>query len=645
MSHSSKQSFAEYLERVRQRKREKQPPQPYHGSTSAEPKKTERNRSFSALFWQFIQLMEGHRNKVTVGIVLMIFATLLALLPPLGTKLAIDSVLTKPPHPLPGPLAQMLQGWSPMAILVWIAVAVACVTLLRTAIHLVGRWLSTQAVNQLTATIRRKVFEHSLELPLHSIYKIKSGGITSLLREDAGGVSDLVFSMLFNPLQAMVQLVGSLLVLVLVDWRLLLSAILILPAVYFSHRTWIRSIRPLYRDVRSQRQTVDASATETFSGIRVVRTFARQKSETIRFVEGNHLLVRQQLMVWIRTRLIEIVWEVLIPLASTLLLIYGGYQILQGELTLGDLMMFLVYLTMLLGPIATLAGSAVTFQNNLAGLDRVLDILELHPEMKDSPNAVALHKSSIRGDMEVRNVSFRYPEGSDDVLNDLSFDVQAGQTIALVGRSGAGKTTLCNLIARFYDPTSGSILIDGMNLKDTQLQSYRRLLGVVEQDVFLFDGSIAENIAYGRKDATRQEIMNAAQAAAAHEFISSTTNGYDTIIGERGVKLSGGQRQRIAIARAILADPKILILDEATSNLDSESEQLIQKSLAYLLSGRTAFVIAHRLSTIVHADLILVMENGRIIERGTHEELVSIENGKYRKMIALQTEQAIAIVD
>jgi ATP-binding cassette, subfamily B, bacterial len=574
--------------------------------------------------------MQGHRRKVIIGLVLMTFGTMLALIPPIGTKLAIDCVLTDPPSPIPNYLPSFLRSVTPIRLLFWIAGAVIIVTLMRTTVHLIGRWLATQAVNQMSATLRRKVFEHALDLPLHDVHRIKSGGITSLLREDAGGVSDLIFSMLFNPLQAVVQLIGSLIVLVVVDWRLMVAGFLILPAVYFSHRTWIRSIRPLYRDVRGQRQTVDASA--------------RQKSETVRFTTSNHLLIRQQLMVWLRTRLIEIVWEVLIPLSSTLLLIYGGYQILQGELTLGELMMFLVYLTMLLGPIATLAGSAVTFQNNLAGLDRVLDLLQTAPEMRDEDDAIRVDRNAVCGSITIENLSFRYPESTTNVLTDINLEVIAGQTIAFVGRSGAGKTTLCNLIARFYDPQSGSIRLDGIDLKEIQLQSYRRLLGVVEQDVFLFDGTIAENIAYGRRNATIDEIESAAKAAAAHEFILATTNGYRTIIGERGVKLSGGQRQRLAIARAMLADPKILILDEATSNLDSESEQLIQRSLARLLQNRTAFVIAHRLSTIMHADQIVVLDQGQIIEVGTHDELMS-RDGQYRKMVSLQTEQSILITN
>ncbi len=335
--------------------------------------------------------------------------------------------------------------------------------------------------------------------------------------------------------------------------------------------------------------------------------------------------------------MIEVVWEVLIPLASCGLLLYGGWQILRGDLSLGDLMMFLVYLTMLLGPIASIASSAMQFQNNLAGLDRVLDLLTEPTEVDGDANARDVHRSDVAGAVAFHNVSFRYPNAEQFVLSNVSFSVKAGSTVALVGRSGAGKTTLCNLVARFYNPTSGTIHLDGINLNEIQLESYRRLLGVVEQDVFLFDGTVYENIAYGRRGATLAEVQAATEAAAAREFVEALPQGFDTWIGERGVKLSGGQRQRLAIARAILADPKILILDEATSNLDSESERLIQNSLKRLLQGRTAFVIAHRLSTITHADLILVLDAGRIVEQGTHQQLLD-QGGLYNRMVVLQTE-------
>ncbi|MEQ1826698.1 MAG: ABC transporter ATP-binding protein [Pirellula sp.] len=593
------------------------------------------------IVWRIWKLLRGFRGKIVFGLATLTISTVLALLPPLGTKLAIDCALTVPTKPLPIWLSSRIGNPSPMSLLIWIAGLVAAITTIRTAIHLWGRWTCTQALNQVQMSIRGRVFEHMLHMPLHKIQQLKSGGATSLLREDAGGIADLVFSMLYNPWQAIVQLTGSLLILIWVDWRLLTAGLLLLPAVYFSHRTWIYSIRPLYRDVRMRRQRIDSNTTETFGGIRVVRTFARQRNESQRYVKGNHVLVRQQLLVWWRTRLIEIVWEVLIPLASTALLVYGGWQILQSQLTLGDLMMFLVYLTMLLGPIATLTGSAVQFQNNLAGLDRILDLLASPKELQDREGAMRLERERVQAEVQFDSVWFRYPENDQWILRDVNLTATAGQTIAIVGRSGAGKTTLCNLVARFFDPEKGRVLIDGVDLKDIQLHSYRQLLGVVEQDVFLFDGTIAENIAYGRRGASLEEIIAAAKSAAADEFIEKSPKGYQTLIGERGFKLSGGQRQRLAIARALLADPKILILDEATSNLDSESERLIQRSLARLLEQRTAFVIAHRLSTIVHADQILVLDDGQIVQRGTHLELLD-QPGLYQQMVRLQTESPIA---
>ncbi|MEM6364355.1 MAG: ABC transporter ATP-binding protein [Planctomycetota bacterium] len=624
----------------------------------------DRERSFGELFLAFWSLIAANRSTVMTALGLLTIGIGLRLIPPLGTKLAIDSVLTRPPQPLPDWLVSCVSlipglgssltsetvdeigSMSPMWVLLAIAMTVAVVTILATAINLAARWMATKSVNRTQVAIRREVFEHAIRLPLHNVYSMKSGGVASLIREDAGGVAELIFSMLYNPWRAIVQFIGSLIILMLVDWKLMLGGLALLPMVWLTHRTFINRIRPLYRDVRRQRQRIDSGATETFGGIRVVRTFSRARSESSRFVREGDFLVRQQLFTWWWTRMIEVIWEVLIPLASTGLLLYGGYQIIDGDLTLGDLMMFLVYLTMLLDPLATIAGSAVTFQNNLAGLDRILDVLEVDEELPSRPGAVTLpsRPSDAHSNLpmlqdvslSIRNVSFTYPETDAMVLHDVSIEVEAGETVALVGRSGAGKTTLTNLIARFHDPDSGSILLGDRDLRDIELSSYRALLGIVEQDVFLFDGSIHENIAYARRKASRREVVQAANAAAASEFIDKMPKGYDTLIGERGVKLSGGQRQRLAIARAILSDPQILILDEATSNLDSESERLIQASLADLLQDRTAFVIAHRLSTIAHADKIVVMEEGRVVEIGTHETLLG-HGGRYRDMVQLQT--------
>ncbi len=629
---SSRRRYRDYLQEVVER-REKA-----SKNENDSDKKTIRGRSFWQLLAAFWRQLTGHRRDVIFSLATLTVSTLLSLLPPAGTKFAIDYVLTEPPQPVPIALSRWLPSdLSRMGLLWWIAGTVCALTLLRTVVHLWGRWYATRAVNLVQADIRRRVFEHSMHLPLHRVQALKSGGATSLIREDAGGIADLIFNMLYNPWQAIIQLLGSLVVLVLVDWRLMMGGVLLLPVVWMTHRTWIHRVRPLYKDIRSRRQQIDASTTETFGGIRVVRTFARDKSESGRFTRSTHLLARQQLMVWWSTRTIEVIWDVLIPLASTGLLLYGGWQILQGGLTLGDLMMFLVYLTMLLGPIAAIASSAMSFQNNLAGLDRVLDLLEETTESPGNPGAIPLARHEVSGAIRFDRVNFSYPGSQQAVLHDISFAIPAGSTVALVGRSGAGKTTLCNLVARFYEPLSGSIELDGRNLQNIQLDSYRRLLGVVEQDVFLFDGTIGENIAYSCRDTTRAQILAAAEAAAARDFIEQLPQGLDSWIGERGVKLSGGQRQRLAIARALLADPRILILDEATSNLDSESERLIQRSLQRLLQGRTAFVIAHRLSTITHADLILVLDQGRIVEQGTHQQLLD-QGGLYQRMVVLQTE-------
>jgi ATP-binding cassette, subfamily B, bacterial len=634
---ASRLRFRDYL------KRYKAEPSKALG-TQAEPQPI-KHRSLSKLYHELYRLLVGHRGTIAVALTALTVATLLKLIPPAATKAAIDYVMLGRPLPeglvarSPIPLPE-----SPKMRLALLVVVVMVVSILGKILGLSSRWHATRSTKRVQVAVRRKVYEHAMRLPLHRVYQLKSGGASSLLREDAGGVGELIFSMIYNPWQAVVQFIGGLVVLAWVDWRLLLGALMLVPGVYYSDLIWNRRIRPLFRDVRKERQDIDSQTTEVFGGMRVVRAFGRQKSESARFMGENHFMVRLELHVWWLSRLIELLWEFLLPMASVALLLYGGLQVIDGRLSLGDLMMFLVYLAMLLEPMAVLATSVTQFQNNLSGFDRVLDLLAEPREMADCPGTRAVIKSAVSGRIRLQDVGFTYPGTSRLVLHDIDLEVEPGETIALVGRSGSGKTTLCNLIARFYDPTHGAIALDGVNLREVRVESYRRLLGIVEQDVFLFDGTIAQNIAYGDRWSTRARIAQAAHVANAAEFIERLPDGYDTLIGERGVRLSGGQRQRLAIARAVLADPKIFILDEATSNLDTESEQLIQRSLAQVLRGRTSFVIAHRLSTIRHADRILVLEAGTISEAGSHRELMA-GGGIYRDMVELQRIEQGDVVD
>jgi ATP-binding cassette subfamily B protein len=580
-------------------------------------------------------MLKGHRATIALALATLSASTALRMVPPASTKLVIDYVL------LGKALPPDLPGWlpvpeTPRGRLFALVALVFAVSAIGATVGLWGRWLATRSSKRLQVTTRRRVFEHAARLPLHRVYQLKAGGAASLLREDAGGVGELIFSMIYNPWRAVVQLLGGLAILAWVDWRLLLGSLALAPGAVLMERLWNGRLRPLYRDVRKQRQEIDARAAEAFGGMRVVRAFGRQRRESARFVGSNHFMTRQELHAWWWSRIVEIVWDLLLPAASGALLLIGGLRVLEGRLTLGDLMMFLVYLTMLLEPLAVLATSATQLQNNLSGFDRVLDLLAEPREMISRPGAIAVPKPTVAGRVTLEGVGFTYPTGEAPVLRDIHLDVEPGSIIALVGRSGAGKTTLCNLIARFYDPTEGTIRLDGVDLRDIDVESYRRLFGIVEQDVFLFDGTIAENIAYASRHPTLAEVENAARIANADEFIEEFPEGYETLIGERGVRLSGGQRQRLAIARAVLADPAIFILDEATSNLDSKSERLIQSALATLLRGRTSFVIAHRLSTIRSADRILVLEGGSIVEAGSHEELLAL-GGPYREMVELQS--------
>lgn len=658
---SSRSRYAEYLRNHRAAKNYIDEPV---DDTGKRKERHKRARPFMTLFREFWGLLAGHQVMVFLALATLTFSVVVGLVIPSATKIAIDYVMTD--HPGPAGIPAWLgipESWKLDRVgLLWrLGAVMVGLSAMSVVIGIWGRWQMTRLTKRTQALLRRRAFEHAAKLPLHRVQQLKSGGVTSILREDAGQTADLLFSMIYNPFRAVVQLAGTLLILAVVDWRMVAGAAILAPTIWLTHRTWISRIRPVFRDIRMTRQGIDSHTTEAFGGMRVVRGFNREMGEAGRFTRGSHYMIRQEILAWWWSRIIDIAWSLLVPTASVGVLIYGGSRVVKGDMTIGDVMMFMTYLLMLLGPLEALTSTAVNIQTNLAGFDRVLDILAEPLEFADSRPEVEVSRETVRGRVTLKDVWFSYParparksveakpgvngtaaivkpaEEPQTVIRGVSLDVSPGETIALVGASGAGKTTLCNLIARFYDPTRGSIALDGVDLKRIEPSSYRRLLGIVEQDVFLFDGSITENIGYARRDVTQAEIADAARAANAHDFILKLEQGYDTLIGERGVRLSGGQKQRIAIARALLADPVILILDEATSNLDAESEALIQKSLAGLMRGRTCFVIAHRLSTIRNASRIVVLEDGALREIGTHEQLLAA-GGRYADLLRTQLE-------
>ena len=395
---------------------------------------------------------------------------------------------------------------------------------------------------------------------------------------------------------------------------------------------------PAFRLMQDRIDHVNRVLREQITGIRVVRAFRGEPRELQDYLRGRHTVLRKELFAHRRELVLWTSWGLMMSIVNVAIVWYGGTLYVGGHASIGDIMAFQWYSFLLLNPVWSIVNTFSELQRSLAAMERVFEVLALEHDKPDRPGA--LDAPRVVHEIRFEDVEFEYREGL-PVLHDFNVTVPGGTVVALVGRSGAGKTTVTDLVARFHDPTKGRILLDGIDIRNLKLRTYRDLLALVQQEVFLFDGSVRDNIAYGRHDATDAEVEDAARRANAHEFIIKLPEQYETFIGERGVKLSGGQQQRLAIARAILASPQILILDEATSNLDTESEQLIQASMADLLAGRTTFVIAHRLSTVRRADLILLLEEGRVTERGTHRELMDAR-GAYYDMVLRQMESDAA---
>ena len=485
--------------------------------------------------------------------------------------------------------------------------------------------------------LRVRLYAYLQKMSLAFFERTSTGELMSRVTNDLSALEHFVTHGSALTAADLIRLIGGSIILFVLDWRLAALVLIPVPILAVALRHYNTKIRPVYRSVRARLGDINAKLQDNLSGIRVIQAFAREEMERQRFTNESERYYRARVE-GIRY------WSVFFPairflgaMGSVIVLGVGAIMVIKGELSLGTLVAFLSYTTSFYEPINRLTEVDNIFQEAIAAGERFFEILDETTEVSDAPDAVAL--STIEGNLVFDGVAFRYGTG-DKVLHNIAFEMAPGEMVALVGPSGAGKTSIANLICRFYDPNKGKITIDGHDLRRIKLSALRQQVAVVLQDSFLFNNNVAENLLYGKPDATREELAQAAKAANAHEFIMQLPQGYDTEIGERGVKLSGGQKQRLALARAILADPRILILDEATSSVDAEAEFLIQQALERVLEGRTSLVIAHRLSTVRNADKIIVLDQGRIVETGRHDELMQ-HGGLYSQLYRRQ--MAIAI--
>jgi len=558
------------------------------------------------------ELILQHRNRLALGMCLMIVNRLVGLVLPTTSKYLIDDVVLKHKGELLVPLALAAGG----------ATLIQAITS-----FLLSQILGVAAQRAITE-MRKSVQEHVERLPIRYFDSTQTGVLISRIMSDAEGIRNLVGSGLVQLVGGVLTAVLALAVLFYLNWKLTSVIIVALAAFGGAMATAFKRLRPLFRERGQINAEVTGRLTESLGGIRIVKAYAAEKREEIVFARGAHRLFRNVKRSMTGVSAITSFSTLIVGLIGVILTLVGGRDILAGTMTLGDFFMYIFFTALVAAPLVEIASIGTQITEAFAGLDRIREIKRMATEDEEDQTREPLGR--IDGQIEFQNVSFEYTDDT-PVLKNISFNAPAGSTTALVGSSGSGKSTLIGLVMAFNRPLSGKVLVDGRDLESVRLRDYRHELGVVLQDNFLFDGTIAANIGFSHPHATREEIIAASKVAHCEEFINGFAEGYDTIVGERGVKLSGGQRQRVAIARAILAEPKILILDEATSSLDSESEAMIQDGLQSLRRGRTTFVIAHRLSTIRSADQILVLEAGEIVERGTHEELLGRE-GRYKQL-------------
>jgi subfamily B ATP-binding cassette protein MsbA len=585
--------------------------QHYNKSSKNQKKsKVSIGKAFKTIIWP-------KRGLVLIGLVLIVLSRLASLVAPLKIKSLLDDVIPNKDY----------EALYALLIIVGAAILVQAVTS-----FLLTRILSVQAqylISELRAQVQKKV----LSLPISFFDNTKSGALVSRIMSDVEGVRNLIGTGLVQLVGGTITAVISMVLLIGISPSMTLFVLIPVAIFGLIALKAFKYIRPIFRNRGVINAEVKGRLTETLAGVRVIKAFNAEQQENESFEKGVDLLFQNVKKSLTATAIMTSSATFLLGIASTGIMGIGGYKIMAGELTVGDFLSFTFLLGLMIAPIVQMSNIGSQLTEALAGLDRTEELMNMEAEEEDENRTVQL--DDIDGELVFDNVSFSYEEGK-EVLNDISFVVPKGTVTALVGSSGSGKSTIAGLSATFLNAKSGKVSIDNHDMSKVQLSSYRKHLGVVLQDEFLFEGTIRENILFPRPNASEDELQSAVKAAYVNEFTDRFDDGLDTLIGERGVKLSGGQRQRLAIARAILANPKIIILDEATSSLDTESEALIQKSLSELIKDRTTIVIAHRLSTIKQADQILVIEAGNIVERGTHDQLIEKE-GRYFELYTYQS--------